>query len=84
MFNSMGQTHPLEMRVTPLGGCSFGLGKTLIEMPDSFLDSLGIYTEEELQELNKKYGVSAQNKAISQVKKISKSSYIEDLQVDGN
>lgn len=83
MFNSMGQTHPLEMRVTPLGGCSFGLGKTLIEMPDSFLDSLGIYTEEELQELNKKYGVAAQNKAISQVKKISKSSYIEDLQVDG-
>ena len=88
MFNSYGSTHPVIVKTTPYGYCMYGIGKAIVEKQSDIISSMGIFTKEKISNLNAKYGVEAQNKALEEVRKIGKSQYQiysnQDKQYDMN
>ena len=53
-----------------------------MKIPYNYLSSIGIYSEDEKEYLQNKYGVEAQNKALESVKAAKPKSFYESIKVE--
>lgn len=80
MFNETSENSYKE-KYRPIGGIIEGAEK-IMKIPYNYLSSIGIYSEDEKEYLQNKYGVEAQNKALESVKAAKPKSFYESIKVE--
>lgn len=82
MFNSYGN-EPRINDYRPITAMIYGVDK-LAEVPENYIQGMGIYTKEEMKSLSDKYCVESQNKAIKKTKSKKTISFYESIKVDSS
>lgn len=82
MFNSYGE-NPRTNEYRPMTSIIYGADR-FSEIPENYIEGMGIYTEEEMKLLQDKYGVESQNNAINSSRSKKTISFYESVRVNPN
>ncbi|MBP3707173.1 MAG: hypothetical protein J6J36_00995 [Clostridia bacterium] len=80
MFNSYGE-EPRINEYRPMTAMIYGADK-LAEVPENYIQGIGIYTKEKMKALNDKYCVESQNNALHKTRSKKIVSFYDSIRVD--